>query len=93
MTVDIVFPRQKIGVFVDGCFWHGCPDHATFPRSNTDYWLPKLTENKERDNRQTDRLRAAGWVVFRVWEHDCRPPSRDAVASIAKACLGGDGVR
>jgi DNA mismatch endonuclease, patch repair protein len=70
VTVDIVFPGPKVAVFVDGCFWHGCPDHATFPKSNQDYWLPKLAENKERDERQSNRLRESGWDVIRVWEHE-----------------------
>ncbi|MCL4508638.1 MAG: very short patch repair endonuclease [Chloroflexi bacterium] len=91
VTVDVVFPGPKVGIFVDGCFWHGCPEHATFPKSNTDYWLPKLAENKERDRRQSDHLRAAGWTVIRVWEHDCSPPATEVLAGIVKACrTGGD---
>lgn len=89
VTVDIVFPGPRVGIFVDGCFWHGCPEHATFPKSNADYWLPKLAENKERDRRQTDRLRAAGWTVIRVWEHECRQPTPELVARIADACREG----
>ncbi len=86
IAVDIVFPGAKVAVLVDGCFWHGCPAHATFPKSNTSYWLPKLKENKERDRRQTTRLERAGWTVIRVWEHDCRPVDRQVVARIARAC-------
>lgn len=93
VTVDIVFPRPKVAVFIDGCFWHGCPKHATFPKSNEDYWLPKLKENKARDRRQTARLRRAGWTVIRVWEHDCLPPASRVVARIAIACRGGEGCR
>ncbi len=89
VTVDIVFLGQKVAVFVDGCFWHGCPKHATFPKSNQDYWLPKLAENKERDKRQSRRLREAGWKVIRVWEHDCSPPASRVVARIAEACRSG----
>ena len=89
VTVDIVFHGPKVAVFVDGCFWHGCPKHATYPKSNQDYWLPKLEENKDRDKRQTARLRKAGWKVIRVWEHDCLPPARRVVARIADACRGG----
>ena len=85
VTVDIVFPASRVAVFVDGCFWHGCPKHATFPKSNQDYWLPKLAENKERDKRQSKRLREAGWKVIRVWEHDCRPPASRVVSRIVKA--------
>jgi len=86
IAVDVVFVGPKVAVFVDGCFWHGCPDHATFPKTNQDYWLPKLAENRERDRRQTARLRAGGWTVFRVWEHQCLPPAEQSVDQIKKAC-------
>lgn len=89
ISVDIVFPSPKVAVFVDGCFWHGCPKHATFPKSNKGYWLPKLAENKERDKRQTRRLREVGWKVIRVWEHDCLPPAPRVVSRIAEACRSG----
>jgi DNA mismatch endonuclease (patch repair protein) len=67
---DIVFTRAKLAVFVDGCFWHGCPAHATQPRTNADYWQPKLRGNHERDARVDDALERAGWRVVRVWEHE-----------------------
>ncbi len=86
VAVDIVFSGPQVAVLVDGCFWHGCPTHATYPKTNTSYWLPKLEENKERDRRQTARLEQAGWTVIRVWEHDCRPVNRRVVARIACAC-------
>lgn len=89
VTIDIVFRGPKVGILVDGCFWHGCPEHATLPKSNEEYWLPKLAENKERDRRQSERLRGAGWRVIRVWEHDCRPPSPEVVSRIAEACRTG----
>ena len=82
VTVDILFTRSRIAVLVDGCFWHGCPEHATYPKTNTEYWLPKLEENKDRDRRQTARLEAAGWKVIRVWEHDCIPPAGEIVEQI-----------
>jgi len=82
VTVDIVFPRERVAVLVDGCFWHGCPLHATYPKTNTNYWLPKLAENRERDERQTNRLRNCGWTVIRVWEHDCFPPAMPVVTAI-----------
>ena len=66
---DIVFTRWRVAVFVDGCFWHGCPDHQHVPKSNRGYWVPKLASNVERDLRVNDALEAAGWVVLRVWEH------------------------
>jgi len=87
ITGDIVFPRSRVAVFVDGCFWHGCPKHATYPKTNKDYWLPKLAKNKERDERQTKRLQESGWKVIRVWEHDCSPPASRVVSRIVKACL------
>lgn len=67
---DVVFPRRRIAVFSDGCWWHACPEHGTSPRSNVDYWLPKLVRNVERDRRVDAALRAAGWTVVRVWEHE-----------------------
>lgn len=67
---DIVFTRQHVAVFIDGCYWHGCPDHATFPKRNSDYWLPKLARNVERDRETDQSLREAGWTVLRFWEHE-----------------------
>jgi DNA mismatch endonuclease (patch repair protein) len=67
---DVVFTRWKVAVFVDGCFWHGCPDHQSFPKSNRDYWVPKLAANVERDRRVDAALGEAGWVVVRIWEHE-----------------------
>lgn len=89
VTVDIVFPGPRVAVFVDGCFWHGCPNHATFPKSNQKYWLPKLAENKKRDEKQTKHLQESGWRVIRVWEHDCSPPAANVVSQIMKACGKG----
>ncbi|MGB6246809.1 very short patch repair endonuclease [Gordonia sp. (in: high G+C Gram-positive bacteria)] len=67
---DIVFPRKKIAVFVDGCFWHGCPEHFTIAKTNAGYWAAKVDGTRARD-RDTDRiLTAAGWTVLRVWEHE-----------------------
>lgn len=67
---DLVFPKKRVVVFVDGCFWHGCPQHYTRPRSSSEFWDRKLQENVERDARQTSLLESAGWRVVRVWEHD-----------------------
>lgn len=66
---DIAFPRRKVAVFVDGCFWHCCPDHGTIPKSNQTYWIPKLHQNVERDKRVTEGLLSEGWQVIRIWEH------------------------
>jgi DNA mismatch endonuclease, patch repair protein len=65
---DFVWPRERITLFVDGCFWHCCPQHGHVPRSRLAYWSPKLRRNAERDHRVTRQLRAAGWRVLRIWE-------------------------
>lgn len=67
---DIVFTRARIAVFIDGCFWHGCPEHATSPKRNVEYWGPKLAANRARDLDTNTRLEAAGWTVLRFWEHE-----------------------
>jgi len=66
---DIVFTRARVAVFIDGCFWHSCPDHGTTPRANTGYWGPKLERNLARDARVNAALCSAGWAVVRIWEH------------------------
>ena len=68
-TADLVFPRHRLAVFLDGCFWHGCPLHGTSPKTNSDWWTEKLKTNKERDRSTNEILRAAGWSVLRIWEH------------------------
>jgi DNA mismatch endonuclease (patch repair protein) len=67
---DIVFTRVRVAVFVDGCFWHGCPQHATLPKSNTAWWTAKLDANRHRDRDTDEQLLRAGWTVLRVWEHE-----------------------
>src|SRR4051794_11029082 len=67
---DVVFPRWQVAVFVDGCFWHGCPEHGNVPTRNAEYWIPKLQRNVDRDRRSNAALRSAGWQVVRVWEHE-----------------------
>ena len=69
-TADIVFTKQRLAVFVDGCFWHGCPKHSSWPKSNADFWRNKIKTNKARDADTNERLKAAGWRVIRVWEHE-----------------------
>ena len=67
---DVVFPGRRVAVFVDGCFWHVCPEHSSWPKNNARWWREKLQENQRRD-RDTDRkLQDAGWVTVRVWEHE-----------------------
>lgn len=70
LRADIVFTRQHIAVFIDGCFWHGCPLHGTTPVANADYWVPKLARNRERDAATTKMLIENGWAVLRYWEHE-----------------------
>jgi len=66
---DFVFSKRKLAVFVDGCFWHGCPRHATWPKGNAAFWRKKITGNQARDRRVGRTLRKAGWRVVRIWEH------------------------
>jgi DNA mismatch endonuclease, patch repair protein len=65
---DFVFPRERVAVFVDGCFWHGCPRHASMPTSRASWWATKLAANRTRDRIVTRTLRATGWRVLRIWE-------------------------
>lgn len=67
---DIVFTRRRLAVFVDGCFWHQCPTHGTMPRANREWWRDKLDRNVARDRDTDARLREAGWMVVRIWEHE-----------------------
>ncbi|HCB34359.1 MAG TPA: very short patch repair endonuclease [Acidimicrobiaceae bacterium] len=73
---DIVFIRTQVAVFVDGCFWHGCPTHGTRPRRNAQYWSEKISRNRRRDADTDTRLAADGWTPVRVWEHE--PPEEAA---------------
>ncbi|MGY4772894.1 very short patch repair endonuclease (plasmid) [Kribbella sp. CWNU-51] len=79
---DIVFTRARVAVFVDGCFWHCCPEHGRPPTRNTAYWGPKLERNLARDEMNTAGLTEAGWTVVRIWEHD---PVSDAAERILEA--------
>jgi DNA mismatch endonuclease (patch repair protein) len=85
--VDIAFVKRRLAVFVDGCFWHGCPAHGRVPRTNDAYWRPKLQRNVERDRANDAALRAAGWTVVRLWEH---APVDDGVATVEAALAGFD---
>ena len=77
---DFVFPKQKIALFVDGCFWHGCPlpKHSNLPKNNQEFWAMKLQANKDRDTFVTRELRKLGWKVVRVWEHELKFPEKVA---------------
>jgi DNA mismatch endonuclease, patch repair protein len=82
---DIAFTARRVAVFVDGCFWHVCPEHGRDPAVNEWYWAPKLRRNIERDRAADAALAAAGWTVVRVWEHE----SLDAAIAAVVAALGG----
>lgn len=81
--IDVAFPRAKVAVLIDGCFWHGCPQHATRPKANADWWRTKLDRNMARDQETTEHLAAQGWTVLRFWEHI--PP--DEVAATVRAAV------
>jgi DNA mismatch endonuclease, patch repair protein len=84
-SVDIVFPQQRSAVFVDGCFWHGCPTHGTWPKNNAQWWRAKIEANRSRD-RDTDRsLTDSGWRVIGVWEHEKVMAAVERVERVAAA--------
>jgi DNA mismatch endonuclease, patch repair protein len=85
---DLVFLGARIAVFIDGCFWHGCPQHYVSPRTGSDFWARKLVENVERDRRQTLALEAAGWIVLRFWEHEVWE-EMDAVVTAIRGAIEG----
>jgi DNA mismatch endonuclease, patch repair protein len=72
---DFIFRKERIALFVDGCFWHGCPIHCRKPHSNRRYWLRKIVRNQKRDIAVRKKLRETGWRVLRIWEHELRLPS------------------
>ena len=73
---DFVFADSRLVVFLDSCFWHGCPRHLRMPKSHVAYWRTKIETNRRRDRQQTRELRAQGWRVLRIWEHELRAPGR-----------------
>jgi len=78
-TIDVAFTRMKIAIFIDGCFWHGCPDHRTVPGANNEWWSAKLERNRRRDEETTAHLEALGWTVLRFWEHTDSESALEAV--------------
>jgi DNA mismatch endonuclease (patch repair protein) len=81
-SMDIAFTRAKVAVFLDGCFWHACPLHATQPKTNMSWWRSKLDANRLRDSDTSQRLQDLGWTVVRIWEH---VPELEAIAMIENA--------
>jgi DNA mismatch endonuclease (patch repair protein) len=88
---DIVFGPARVAVYVDGCFWHSCPEHRTKPKANAEWWEQKLRRNRERDAETDDRLREGGWEVVRIWEHEDPVAAADRVEQALR--LRGQAVR
>lgn len=86
-TIDIAFTRARLAVFVDGCFWHGCPEHGTRPRANSEWWAWKIERNQRRDRDTDAHLRDAGWQVLRFWEHDSPAPAAEVVEAAYRSSL------
>lgn len=85
LKADLVFTRTKVAVFIDGCFWHGCPQHHTVAKTNEAFWAAKVTGNRERDARMNAQLATAGWTVLRFWEHE---DAADVAAAIIATVRG-----
>jgi DNA mismatch endonuclease, patch repair protein len=86
---DLVFGPSKVAVYVDGCFWHSCPEHGTMPRSNEAFWQEKLARNQERDAATNAALAEQGWTVVRVWEHEEIAEAADRVEVAVRGSLSG----
>lgn len=91
-TADIVFPRARVAVFVDGCFWHSCPEHGTSPATHGSFWNAKLARTAERDLETDQMLQGAGWHVVRIWEHEDATSAAAAIAELigARRTQGSD---
>lgn len=89
-TPDIIFPGARVVVFVDGCFWHGCPLHGSIPKSHVNFWASKIARNKARDSDVDAKLIRAGWRVVRLWEHQIRDSLSTCVDAVRNA-IAGDG--
>lgn len=85
---DIAFTRLRLAIFVDGCFWHGCPIHGTWPKRNREFWREKICTNIRRDQDTDARLADAGWEVARVWEHDDPTQAADRIAARVALLVG-----
>jgi DNA mismatch endonuclease (patch repair protein) len=88
-TPDIIFRRQKLAIFVHGCFWHACPKHGHKPKSNSAFWQGKFQRNRERDARKLRELADAGWRTLVVWEHDVRDDLPRTLRAVARALRVG----
>jgi DNA mismatch endonuclease, patch repair protein len=82
---DVVFTKHKIAIFIDGCYWHGCPQHRVLPKTNRAFWLEKFRKTKLRDNKNSKMLESSGWKVIRIWEHDVKQNLVSVLQVILKA--------
>lgn len=89
---DVVFVRARLAVFVDGCFWHGCPEHASWPKANAEWWRAKIEANRARDRDTDARLALAGWKVVRVWEHEDPVQAAEQIAVLVATRCGQPGM-
>ncbi|MFJ9421570.1 very short patch repair endonuclease [Streptomyces sp. NPDC101249] len=88
-TADLVFRPTKVAVFIDGCYWHGCPEHYVSPKTNPGYWSDKVPRNVERDRDTDRRLREAGWLVLQFWEHEPSDTCANTIAGTIARRRGG----
>lgn len=82
---DMVFTRAKVAVFIDGCYWHRCPDHASAPKANAEWWEEKLSANVRRDRDTDVRLGQAGWLVVRIWEHEDAEEAAENIERVVRS--------
>ncbi|GAA4821987.1 very short patch repair endonuclease [Streptomyces ziwulingensis] len=92
-TADLVFRPVRVAVFIDGCYWHGCPEHYVPPKTNSGYWSEKVLRNVTRDRDTDKRLREAGWLVLRFWEHQPSDTCADVIAAAVLARRGPEPAR
>ena len=87
-SVDITFPASRTAVLIDGCFWHGCPEHGTWPKNNAEWWRAKIEDNIARDRDSDRKLAEAGWTVVRVWEHETVGAAADRIEAVVRRPIG-----
>lgn len=90
-TADLLFTRARVAVFIDGCYWHGCPEHFTMPATNFDYWSSKIGRNRARDFETTFLLEDRGWLVLRFWEHEAPVAAAERIGERVRALINALG--
>lgn len=88
-TADLAFPKLKIAVFIDGCFWHGCPEHGTWPKQNAEFWRQKIEANISRDEDTNERLSGLDWRVIRIWEHEAPEAAVERIVKVVSKAKNG----